>query len=245
MPKIDKYSVENILAKEYRNIVSEKEIKSKIVGKRLVSIIRKLVKEKNRKPQDLMAIFHSLGINETFEITWLFNDDYYSEKLKNAKDHLSRGLVNQERKSYKELMLYFVSNFISPFTLDIEQGKTIYIDLLTSVPLSVEGAVEWVAVDIPFNLCTQFKVINRPSIWYAPQIEELNSIVRKRTLFIRLQTYYFEILKSNFIIYKVVKDATSQVLDYVKYNGDMRTDVKLERFSKKYRLDKLEELYEQ
>lgn len=244
MQRLDRYDPVNLLVKEFRTIAKEKGIQTKIVGKRLTSLIYKLVKEKGRKPQDLMAIFQSLGVNEVFEVVWLFNDEYFNEKLKVAKEHYERGLVSSERKSYKELMNYFASNFVEPFASDIENGKMVYIDVLTGVPLSVEGAVEWIAVDIPFNMGIQFKVIKKPEIWYAPQVEELNSIWRKRTLFSRLQTYYFEILKSNFIIHKVVKEATQAILEFVRYNGDMRTEAKLEKFYKKFKVDELEGLYE-
>ncbi len=223
------------LAKIYINVVRNKGIKSKITGKRAVSLIKKLVDEKGRDPDDLEAIFLSLQPGETFELPLLLNDNYYNQKLERAKSKIiPRGLSGIELTDYQSQLKYFVDNILKINYDRIMNYEKTYFDVVLSASKVFFNELYmklWLFVDIPVNLIFRCKIAN-PKDYISPELEkELRAWNKKTSYKRKVLSAYIQLVKTNKWLKELVCRELNNIEEMVKemYDGD---DFKKEKYLK-------------
>jgi len=214
------------LARLYADVVRNKNIEAKITGKRAVSLIRSLIKEYGRNPEDLETIFLSLQPNEKFELLNLFNDNYYNEKLQYAKTRIvPRGLSGKDPTDYQSQLRTFANNILKPnYKRIMEYEKTYFDVVINACKIFADDlhAKLWLYIDIPVNLIFKCKIEN-PKYHIAQDLEkELKSWNKKTAYKRKVLTAYIQVVKSTPWLKELICRELKNIEDMVKeiYNGD-------------------------
>lgn len=147
----------DLLLKKWREVVSYKNIKTSIRGKKARDLLQRLVLQYKRDPGDILKIFKTLQENTTFELYWLTSDEMFEKYLREAEL-----LIKQDAYSgYKGLLpglTGFFEVYINPELPAIKSGNTTYAYLLSLLPEGVRETIWWFAIDPVLYYVVKYKV---------------------------------------------------------------------------------------
>lgn len=208
----------DFLLKKWWEVVSYKNIKTSVRGKRARDILQRLVVQYKRDPKDILKIFKTLQENVTFELFWLTSDETFEKYLREAEL-----LIQQDAYSGYKGLLPGITNFfnvyIRPKLLDIKDGKVTYIDHLLSLPTGVRETILWFAIDPVLYYAVRHKV-TQLGIEVNAKVREIR---RKKSFMKKLRHEYLNILEENPTFKEILQESFEVLQDYV--NPETRTNL--------------------
>lgn len=200
----------DLLLKKWWEVVSYKNIKTSIRGKRARELLRRLVVQYKRNPQDILKIFKTLQENTTFELYWLVSDETFEKYLKEAEL-----LIKQDAYSgYKGLLpgiTGFFEVYISPKLYDIKSGDLTYVDLLLSLPRGIRETIWWFAIDPVLYYAVKHKVISLD----METNKEIRNTRKRKAFMKKIAKEYRNILDANHLFKEILYEAFDVLQNFI------------------------------